>query len=1158
MNAVTLDDKYTATEGRIFLSGTQALVRLPIEQARRDSRAGHDTAGFISGYRGSPLGGYDTALWAAGRHLEASRIHFEPGVNEDLAATAVWGTQKVPLLGGARHQGVFGIWYGKGPGVDRSTDALKHANFAGTSPLGGVLALCGDDHAARSSTLAHQSDHALIHCGMPIFNPADIQDYIDLGLMGFALSRFASLWVGFKCVTDIVDGSANVLAGDNRIEPVIPEDFEFPPGGLSIRHEVAALSQEARLFEQRLEAARAFARVNGVDGQRLGAMGRRRLGIVTTGKGLADTSEALSLLGLTHDRMTDMGIGIYKVGMVWPLEPERMRQFAEECDEVLVIEEKRPVIEEQLAHLLYNSPADRRPRLMGKRDWSGAPLISEVGELNGHSVLMALASRIDALEGSSRSSEAARDLLARHGHPGENSQIVRTPSFCAGCPHSRSTRVPEGSMAAAGIGCHGMASFMPDRPTLPGTHMGGEGAAWIGQAPFVETPHLFQNMGDGTYFHSGLLALRACVAAGVNITYKILLNGAVGMTGGQPIEGEAFSGEITAPHVANQVHAEGVRRVAVVSDDPARFSGHNDDFPPGTTFHHRDELDRVQRDLRECRGVSVLIYDQSCATERRRLRKRGKLPQAEERLLIASEVCEGCGDCGVQSGCIAIEPLETDLGRKRRINQSVCNQDLSCLEGFCPSFVSVAGGTLRTRLATKGETDADLLEPVIADDAEFSLLVTGIGGAGVVTIGAILGMAAHLAGRKVTVLDMSGFAQRNGSVMSHLRIGTESALQSMRIPPEKADLVIGCDPIVTAGPDCIALMNADGSKVVLNRFVAPTSSMALDPDFLVDGTLLERRIARKIGEDNLLSVDATGIANSQLGNAVGANMVLVGNAWQAGLIPIPRVAIEEAIRLNGSAVEMNLKAFTLGRILSIRPEVLARGNAASEPDTLASLIERRADHLAAYQDERLAGRYRTLVLKVMDAEQLFAPGSEALTRSVAVVYARLLAYKDEYEVARLLTGGSVESELRETFEGDYRIRYNLAPPLISRRDPATGRLRKRSFGPWLRAPLRLLASLKRLRGTPFDIFGYHPHRRMERALIAEYAVIVDEVLARLRPDNHAQAVELASAHGLIRGFDVVKEANVEKARDAAAQARAALLACDAAPIAVAPSAAMLS
>ena len=1147
MNAITLDDKFTATTGRVYVTGAQALVRLPIEQARRDAAAGNDTAGFISGYRGSPLGTYDSALWAASKHLAANRIHFEPGINEDLAAAAVWGTQQVPLLKGARHQGVFGMWYGKGPGVDRSSDVLKHANFAGTSPLGGVLALCGDDHAARSSTVAHQSDHALIHCGIPVFNPADIQDYIDLGLMGFAMSRYASVWTGFKCITDIVDGSASIAVGEGRIAPVLPSDFEMPLGGLAIRQEVAALAQEARLFEQRLAAAQAFVRANRLDRIVFGEGGRRRLGIVTTGKNVGDVGEALARLGIAPGDAARMGIAVFKTAMVWPLETERVRAFAADCEELLIIEEKRGVIEEQLAHILYNLPADRRPRLIGKRDETGRPFVSEVGELDPDKVMASIAARYDALAGEPVLAGRAEQVRALTGGERAPPLAVRQASFCAGCPHNISTVVPEGSVAVAGIGCHGMASLMPERNTMPGTHMGGEGTPWIGQAPFVEMEHIFQNIGDGTYFHSGLLAVRACVAANVNITYKILLNGAVGMTGGQPIEGERFEGEITAPRVAHQVSSEGVRRIAVVSDEADRFEGKHGDFPAGTSFHHRDALDDVQRELRDWKGVSVLIYDQSCATERRRLRKRGKVAQAEERLLISSEICEGCGDCGVQSNCIAIEPLDTEFGRKRKINQSTCNQDYSCLKGMCPSFVTVKGGKPRARTGSLGDGDlaTGLPEPVIAEIGEGrSLLVTGIGGAGVVTIGAILGMAAYLEGKGGTVLDMSGFAQRNGSVMSHIRFSTHAGegLHTARIPAGGADVVIGCDPIVAAGPDCVAMMKPETGRVVLNRFVAPTNAFALDPDYRVDLSMLERRIGRRVGADHVLPVDATATATALLGDAIGANMMLVGFAWQQGLIPLALASIEQALTLNGTALKMNLRAFALGRLIAVDPAKVAAmigaPDRAPEPETLPALVQSRTRHLTAYQDARLADRYRALVDRVAVAEAAVS-GGDALAMAVARTYAKLLAYKDEYEVARLMTSDTLKRELADAFEGDLKIEFNLGSPLLlSRRDPKTGRLRKRALGAWMLGPMRLLASMKRLRGTALDVPGWHPHRRAERALIGEYEALVEDILAGLTAANHAAAVELASIHGTIRGYDVVKEASIVAAHEKLAAARA--------------------
>ncbi len=1139
MTSASLSDKYQARSGRVYVTGSQALVRLPLEQKRLDENAGLKTAGFISGYRGSPLGIYDSALWQAENTLKDNDIYFEPGVNEDLAATAIWGSQQASMMSDAKYDGVFGLWYGKGPGVDRSSDVFKHANFAGVSPAGGVLALCGDDHAARSSTVAHQSDHVLIHCGMPILNPADIQDYIDLGLMGIALSRYASVWVGFKCVTDTVDGSASIHVGEGRIKPVLPADFEMPEGGLAIRPEVAALEQETRLFEHRLQAAKAFVRVNNLDHAVLGASaGRKRLGIVSTGKGLTDVLEALRLLGIREAEAEQLGLSVFKVAMVWPIEPERISSFAANCDQVLVVEEKRGLVEEQLSYLLYNLADGQRPKITGKRDLTGRPLISETGELNPEQLIEVIVSQLAPLVPESRLTDRLEEYKAHcHSQSTPKSIAKRPASFCAGCPHSTSTRVPDGSIAMAGIGCHGMASLMPERNTLPGTHMGGEGATWIGLSRFVERPHIFQNLGDGTYFHSALLAVRACVTANTNITYKILLNGAVGMTGGQPIEGERHEGEIAAPHVANQVSSIGVRRIAVVSDDPERH--HRDEFPAGVTFHHRDELDRVQRELREWKGVSVLIYDQSCATERRRMRKRGIVPEAESRVMIASEVCEGCGDCGIQSGCIALEPLETERGRKRLINQSVCNQDYSCIKGFCPSFITVKGGKLRKQsgdLAALAVNNLPL--PVLPSTAQgWSVLVTGIGGAGVVTIGAVLGMAAHIQDKPCTVLDMSGFAQRNGSVMSHIRFGgVDGRAQTMRIPSSAADAVIGCDPIVAAGEESLSMLKLGTGSVILNEYLAPTNAFAIDPNYSVDLDRLKDQLVERVGASRVFGIEATQIATTLLGNAIGANMMLVGNAWQRGLIPIDLDSIEAAIRLNGTAVDMNLSAFALGRLLAVDPDrvhaLLSNKPVIVIPNEqgLEDLIANGRKHLSDYQDTELADHYEAVVRKVAEVEAGITDGSTKLASTVAKCYRRLLAYKDEYEVARLLTGETLKRELADTFEGDFSVELNLAPPIFSRRDPETGRLKKQTYGAWMLNVMRFMSRFKFLRGTAFDPFGYFEHRRLERSLIKEYEAIVNHIISRLNADNYDHALELAFAYSEIKGYDVVKEASVERAR----------------------------
>jgi indolepyruvate ferredoxin oxidoreductase len=1145
MATTTLEDKYTKESGQVYLTGSQALVRLPMLQHGRDLADGINSAGFISGYRGSPLGIYDLALWQAEKHLQQHNIRFQPGVNEDLAATAVWGSQQVGLIGDALYDGVFAMWYGKGPGVDRSGDPLKHGNFAGSAAKGGVLALCGDDHAARSSTIAHQSEHALMHYGMPILHPANIQEYLDFGLFGFALSRYSGCWVGFKCVTDTVESSATVCVDPDRLRIVHPTDFIMPPAGLNIRLGVFPLQAERQLFEQRHRAAQAFVRANRLDGVRFGGGKRNRLGIVTTGKSYLDVVESLQCLGIDQACAEALGIAVYKVAMVWPLEPIALTDFAKACDELLVIEEKRDVIESQIAHILFNLPASDRPRLTGKRDEAGMPLVSSVGELDPDQIMQLVAGRYltlsDNAELKAAAAKRAAPGTAPVGFSAGQGALMRMPSFCAGCPHNTSTRVPEGSIALGGIGCHGLATWMPDRKTTALYHMGGEGAPWIGQAPFVDTPHIFQNLGDGTYFHSGLLAIRACVAAGVNITYKILLNGAVGMTGGQPIEGERFEGEVTAPHVASQLFAEGVGRIAIVSDDPKKY-GDRSGFPALCTFHHRDELDAVQQELRLWKGVSGLVYDQACATERRRLRKRGRVADPDERLFIHPEVCEGCGDCGVQSNCVAIEPEETDLGRKRRINQSVCNKDYSCNKGFCPSFVTVKGGRLRTRAGADANSETALASalptPQLQDiDGVFSILVAGIGGNGVVTVAAILGMAAHLEEKACSVLDISGLAQRNGAVMSHLRFSSGSAFDhAARIPQGSADLVLGCDLVVAGGPEGLMKMTPGRTAVVFNAFIAPTSAFALNPDLDFSNGSLTRGIAERADAGKMFGVDATGIATTMLGNAIGANLFLVGYAWQKGLIPLEANSIETAIELNATLSSLNKRAFALGRLAANDPTWIAKWlgetgqPTAEETESLEALVANRVSLLGSYQNTAYANRYEAFVAKVTAAERLVPGQDGALSRTVARILAKLMAYKDEYEVARLFIGDAFRKRLTDTFEGDFKLQFNLAPPLLARLDKRTGRPRKMRFGSWMVGAFQVLAGLRHLRGTRFDIFGYSAHRRLERELIVEYEQLISELIKRLDPASYRAIVAIADSFDRVRGYGVVKEQSVRVLR----------------------------
>jgi indolepyruvate ferredoxin oxidoreductase len=1141
-----LSDRYRRSAGRVYLSGVQALVRLPLMQRERDRAAGLDTRGFISGYRGSPLGTYDMALWQAREQLEAEGVRFEPGINEDLAATAVWGSQQAGLYPGAKHDGVFGIWYGKGPGVDRSCDALKHANYAGTAPHGGVLALAGDDPGAKSSSIAHQSEQALIHCGIPILNPSNVQDYLDLGLHGFALSRYAGCWVGFKCLTDTVESAGSVKVGPDRVQVIEPTDFERPEG-LHIGWSNLPAAVERRLYEQRLPAVQAYVRANGLDRVLLGG-GRRRLGIVTTGKAYLDVRQALEELGIDAALAAELGLEIYKVALTWPLEPQGIRDFADGLEHLIVIEEKRPVIEEQLARLLFN--LETRPHLVGKLDTEGEACVPNVGELSPSDVIAVIRGWLSGV---------APDVASRLAPPAAPAAVAaatgptRLPAFCSGCPHNRSTVVPEGSLAQGGIGCHGMAVWLPDRPTLAVTHMGGEGANWIGSAPYTETGHIFQNLGDGTYFHSGLLAIRAAVAAGVHITYKILANGAVAMTGGQPIEGERMEGEITVPEIARQLAAEGVGRIAIVSNEPAKYGGPAS-FPRGVTIHHRDRLDRVQRELRESPGVSALVYDQTCAAEARRLRKRGEFPDPDRRVVINERVCEGCGDCSVQSNCISIEPVETVFGRKRRINQSSCNKDYSCLEGHCPSFVTIEGGRLRQRHSEGVDGDAALFASLPEPDGPdlerpFNVLVTGIGGSGVITVGALLGMAAHLEGKGVSVLDVTGLAQKNGPVTSHVRVAHHAdALAATRIGPGGADLVLGCDIVVSTNAENLAKLAANRTTPIVNSHVAPTSDFATNPDLDLSSRRMEDAIRAAAGDDACAFVPATNLATALCGDAIFTNPFLMGFAYQKGRLPIGRPALERAFALNGRVVDANLLAFSWGRLAAHDPEAVERAarpadssrENATQDESLQDVIARSSAYLSEYQNAAYAEAYRARVERVAAHERKVISGSDRLAMAVARYAFKLLAIKDEFEVARLYTDGGFRRQLEKEFEGEYRLYIHFAPPfsipivdwLTGRRDPDTGRMKKWRLGAsWFLPLMRVLAKLKVLRWTPLNVFALTAHRRLERQWIREYDALIDQLLEGLRADNLDLAVELASLPEHVRGFEQVREESAATVRE---------------------------
>ncbi len=1135
--AITLDDKYTLQSGRVYLTGTQALVRLPMMQRQRDAAAGLKTGCFISGYRGSPLGGLDQQLWQVRPFLENNHIRFQPGVNEDLAATAIWGSQQGALFGDSTYDGVFGLWYGKGPGVDRSGDVLRHVNLAGTSKHGGVLALAGDDHTAKSSTTAHQCEHAFMDAMIPVLNPAGVQEFLDLGLYGWAMSRYSGCWVGFKTIAESVDSSASVHVDPNRTPIVIPEDFEMPPGGLNIRWPDAPLEQEERLHRHKIYAALAFARANKLDRVVVDSP-KRRFGIVTAGKSYLDVRQALDDLGIDEDMAADIGLTVYKVSMTWPLERDGLRAFAEGLEEILVVEEKRAVMENQIKEQLYNWRADVRPRVVGKFDEDGQWILPSTNELTPARIARAIAKRLARFYSSERVEERLRFLTEKEqALESKATPIQRIPYFCSGCPHNSSTKVPEGSRALAGIGCHYMVQWM-DRNTDTFTQMGGEGVPWIGQAPFSTTEHVFANLGDGTYFHSGILAVRACVAAGVNITFKVLYNDAVAMTGGQPMDGPLDPAMIT-----RQLHAEGVNKIVVVSDEPDKYPI-GTEWAPGVSVHHRDEMDQVQRTLREVAGVTVLVYDQICAAEKRRRRKRGLYPDPAKRAFINDLVCEGCGDCSVASNCLSVIPVETEFGRKRAIDQSSCNKDYSCLNGFCPSFVTVLGGGLRKTAgdAARGpalEVWEELPAPELpALDEPYGILITGVGGTGVVTIGALLAMAAHIEGKGCSTLDMAGLAQKGGAVVSHVRIAnTPDDIHAVRLSAGGARLLLGCDLVVAASFDALSKIQQGTTHAVINSHETITGDFTRNPDLHFPGHDLHELILRASGASHADFLDATRLATALLGNSIATNLFMVGYAWQKGLMPLSIEAIERAIELNGVAVEANKQAITWGRRAAhnlAAVEKLAKPK--QEPSShylsadLEEMISRRMAFLSEYQDAAYALRYKALVDRAEAAETERAPGMSGLARAVARYYFKLLAYKDEYEVARLFAAPEFMAKIQEQFEGDIQLRFHLAPPLISRRNPETGHLIKREFGPWLMPAFRMLAKLRRLRGTPFDIFGYSAERRRERQLIADYERLMDEVLSGLALDNHGTAVGLASIPEHIRGFGHVKERHLTEAK----------------------------
>ncbi|WP_027793296.1 indolepyruvate ferredoxin oxidoreductase family protein [Paraburkholderia acidipaludis] len=1139
-----LSDNLAATRGRIFLTGTQALIRLALMQHAADAARGLNTAGFISGYRGSPLGMVDQQAWKAKKLLDAAGVRFLPAINEELGGTAVLGTQRVEADPERTVEGVFAMWYGKGPGVDRAGDALKHGNAYGSSPHGGVLVVAGDDHGCVSSSMPHQSDFAMMAWHMPVVNPSNVADMLEFGLYGWALSRYSGAWVGFKAISETVESGSTVdldaIKTDWHAPDMATAGFTPPPGGLHNRWpDLPSLAIEQRLAAK-LDAVRHFARANSID-KWIAPSPHANVGIITCGKAHLDLMETLRRLDITVEDLERAGVRIYKVGLSFPLEMSRIDAFVSGLTDVLVIEEKGPVIEQQVKDYLYNRKEGARPVITGKHDENGALLLSELGELRPSRILPVFAAWLAKHKPVLDRRERVVDLVAPQILSNVADAVRRTPYFCSGCPHNTSTKVPEGSIAQAGIGCHFMASWM-ERDTTGLIQMGGEGVDWAAHSMFTNMKHVFQNLGDGTYFHSGILAIRQAVAAKANITYKILYNDAVAMTGGQPVDGS-----ISVPQIARQVEAEGVSRFVVVSDEPEKYDGHHGLFPKGTTFHPRRELDTVQRELRDTPGVTVLIYDQTCAAEKRRRRKKGEFPDPDKRLFINEAVCEGCGDCGVQSNCLSVEPVETELGRKRRIDQSSCNKDYSCVNGFCPSFVTIEGGKLKK--AAGAAFDPQTLATRVAalpvphthlDNAPYDILVTGVGGTGVVTVGALISMAAHLEGKSASVLDFMGFAQKGGSVLSFVRFAaTDALLNQVRIDTQQADLLLACDMVVGAGADALQTVRHDRTRIVVNTHEIPNASFVQNPEanLHADALLAKMRHAATNGaattQDPLSTCDAQALAQRFLGDTIGANIVMLGFAWQLGLVPVSLAALTRAIELNNIAVQANLMAFSIGRLAAADPAALESLDAARKPpgtpkftQTLDELIADREARLVTYGGAGYAKRYRALVDAARAADKR---EGEAPARAVATTFYRLLAVKDEYEVARLHTDPAFRAALEAQFEGtaarDFTVKFNMAPPLVAHAKEG-GVPRKMQFGQWMWKALGLLSKGRSVRGTWLDPFGKTLERRMERALADDYEATMRGALAHLDAQNADDIAKLASLYQRVRGYGHVKLANL--------------------------------
>ncbi len=1126
LKKISLEDKYNLSCDKVFVTGTQALIRMCLLQSDLDKRNGLKTAGYISGYRGSPLGSIDQQFGIAKSILENSNIIFQPALNEDLAATAIWGTQQSELTGEGTKDGVFAIWYGKGPGVDRSGDVFRHANMAGSSKKGGVIALLGDDHAAESSTSCHQSEFALVDAMMPVLNPSNLEELVNFGLHGWSLSRYSGLWCGIKCVKDNIESTSSAYLPKNKFVTNIPQDFKLPGQGLNIRPRDNRFDQEKRLLRYKLNAAKAYVRENKID-KVVYDTNDAKFGIITTGKAYMDVLQALDDLNINKENINDFKLKVYKIGMSWPLEPIGIKKFVKDLSKVLIVEEKRSLIETQIKEILYNQK--KPPLIIGKKDLNDNPLFPEDGTINSMEVAKIIGSHL--LENKTINIKSYHEKL----HKIETNvakkinslSSERTPYFCAGCPHNSSTVLPEGARGYAGIGCHWMVQFM-DRNTEGFTHMGGEGANWIGESCFTNRNHVFQNIGDGTFNHSGIMSIRAAIASNVNITFKILYNDAVAMTGGQSHEGG-----MTSIEIAHQLQPMGIKKLVLVTEDILRHK--KSLYPNGMEIFHRSKLQLIQKDLSKISGVTILIYDQTCATEKRRRRKRGLIVDPKEKIFINHEVCEGCGDCGIQSNCVAILPYDTELGRKRKIDQSSCNKDYSCINGFCPSFVTVEGGEIKKPkiVEFKNQIISDPKQ-IFNQDKVISIVLTGVGGSGVVTVGALIGMAAHIEGKGCGIIDMAGLAQKGGAVTSHIRIAnTSDEIKAIRIGPGGADLLIGCDNLSSATSDLLKLINTDG-YIVANTNEMFTGDFTRNVDYSFPILEITKRLKSTISKEKITLLDSTKIANTLLGDAIASNLILLGVVWQLGLLPLSKSSIEKAIDLNGIAVKQSKLAFEYGRYFVEKKELvksLLNKNSVEEPkklETFDEILKDRYKRLIEYQDKNYALDYYNFLDNVvkydMFKEKLFS-------KAVAKNLYKLMAIKDEYEVARLYTNGNFFHNLHQQFDGDFKIKLHLAPPLFSKFDKSLGRPKKIIFSQWIFTILSFLSKIKKIRGTYLDVFSYSKERKLEKSILEEYKKQINSLKNQINSMNYDVAVKIANLPDTIKGYGLIKEKNYFTAKD---------------------------